>query len=232
MNNNQYKTNLDVFLKKVNIKYQDINLYINALTHSSFAYEQNTESNEKLEFLGDAILELLTSDYLFKKYNNELKEGDLTKTRAQMVCENSLYFYSTKLGLDKLLRLGNGEKLKGPRISMIADCFEALIAAIYLDLGINACFKFFKKYIISMYENFIDEKDYKTQLQEAIQEHKNTLKYIKIKEEGPAHDKTFEVCVYLNDTIKLGCGVGSSKKQAEKMAAKEALSTAIFKEKE
>lgn len=229
MNNEKYIKNLDIFLKKLNIKYKNIDLYINALTHSSYAYEKNTKSNERLEFLGDAILELLSTDYLYKKLDLDFNEGILTKTRAQMVCENSLYTYSIKLELDKQLRLGNGESYKGPRKSMIADAFEALMAAIYLDLGLNAVSKFFNKYVVNMYNHFIEENDYKTVLQEAIQEHKNTLKYIKVSEEGPAHNKMFEVCVYLNDTIKLGCGKGNSKKEAEKNAAKEALEKASFK---
>lgn len=229
MNNEIYKKNLEEFLKKLNIKFKNIDYYINALTHSSYAYEKDTVSNERLEFLGDAILELLSTDYLFKKYDNDFNEGQLTKTRAEMVCENSLYTYSIKLGLEKQLRLGNGEIYKGPRKSMIADAFEALIAAIYLDLGLLAAFKFFNKYVVNMYNHFIEETDYKTVLQEAIQENKNTLKYVKINENGPAHNKTFEICVYLNDTIKLGCGIGNSKKEAEKNAAKEALNKAKFK---
>lgn len=181
--------------------------------------------NERQEFLGDAVLSIIVSDYLFNNYT--VPEGDLTKLRAALVCERSLDVMANKIGLGDYLRLGHGEEMTGGRTrpSIIADAFEALIAAIYLDSGIESAREFVLPFVIEMleHEDSLSFKDYKTILQEIIQQNpEEKLVYKLVGEKGPDHDKRFVVEVLLNSNV-IGKGQGRSKKTAEQMAAKEAL---------
>lgn len=212
-------------LKKLNIKYGNTSLYEQALTHTSYANEHGLESYERLEFLGDAILELIISEYLYKTTNKA--EGVMTKMRSHYVCENALYEYSVKLGINEYIKLGRGQEEQDGKHSkaIVADVFESFLAAMYLDSGIEEVKKFIYKYIIPIIEsNLLDFfHDYKSKLQEYVQTDKKSLEYIVIKEEGPSHDKTFEVEVRI-DGIVYGKGSAKSKKEAEQSAAKDALS--------
>ncbi len=198
-----------------------------ALTHSSYANEvkHQVKYNERQEFLGDAVLSIIVSDYLFNNYT--VPEGELTKLRAAIVCEKSLDVMANKIGLGQYLRLGRGEEMTGGRTrpSIIADAFEALIAAIYLDSGIESARSFVLPFVIEMleHEDSLSFKDYKTILQEIIQQNpEEKLVYKLVEEKGPDHDKRFVVDVLLNSNV-IGKGEGRSKKNAEQMAAKEAL---------
>ena len=198
-----------------------------ALTHSSYANEvkHQIKYNERQEFLGDAVLSIIVSDYLFNNYT--VPEGELTKLRAAIVCEKSLDVMANKIGLGQYLRLGHGEELTGGRTrpSIIADAFEALIAAIYLDSGIESARKFVLPFVTEMleHEDSLSFKDYKTILQEIIQQNpEEKLVYKLVGEKGPDHDKRFLVDVMLNSNV-IGRGEGRSKKNAEQMAAQEAL---------
>lgn len=219
--------NLQDFENEIKYQFKNIELLKTAFTHTSYANENKKESNEKLEFLGDAILEFTVSNYLYKNYK-QLKEGEMTKVRATVVCEKSLYKIALKYNFDKLLYLGKSEKLSGGnhKPAILADSVEAVIAAIYIDAGLEQTSKF----IIENLENAIEEasknvgkKDYKTVLQEKLQK-KGTVKieYIIIKEEGPDHDKTFVAEVRCNNKY-LATGKGTTKKEAEMEAAKQAL---------
>ena len=199
-----------------------------ALTHSSYANEakEKLESNERLEFLGDAVLSLVVSEYIFKRYH--LDEGDLTKIRASIVCEKSLFLFAREINLGEELFLGKGEEQMGGRNrpSVVSDGFEALIAAIYLDGGLQATADFILRFAREQLEvstqtpTFVD---YKTKLQEIIQKNpEERVSYVLVLEEGPDHDKRFEVEVRLNSNV-IGRGAGRSKKEAEQLAAKEAL---------
>ena len=220
--------NLEDLEKDIGYKFNNINLLKNALTHTSYAYENNVKSNEKLEFLGDSILEFITSKYLYKNYKN-LKEGEMTKVRAAVVCEDSLYKIAEKHNFSDFLYLGKSEKYNenGKKSkAILADSVEALIAAIYLDLGLEKTEEFIilnlKDEIKKASEN-VGEKDYKTVLQEKLQIHGNVnIKYTILKEEGPDHDKRFVSQVECNGEV-LGIGKGKSKKASEMMAAKQAL---------
>lgn len=212
-----------------NIGYTFFNkeLLRKALTHTSYAYEHGVESNEKLEFLGDSILEFISSTYLFKNYSH-LKEGEMTKVRATVVCEKSLYKVAKMHNFSDFLYLGKSEKQSGgeERPAILADSVEAVIAAIYLDGGIEHA----QKFIIENLKNEIEiasknvgQKDYKTVLQEKLQQHGEAeIRYTILKEIGPDHDKTFEAQVECNHR-KLAIGIGKSKKQAEMEAARKAL---------
>lgn len=204
-----------------NKKYLDI-----ALTHSSYANEakKGQTSNERQEFLGDAVLSIIVSDYLF--HTCHLAEGELTKLRASMVCEKSLCGFAQKLELGKFLKLGRGEEMMGgrERPSILADAFEALLAAIYLDGGTDPARDFVLHFVTealnSHQSSFID---YKTMLQEITQKNpEERLTYVLVNESGPDHEKSFVVEVHLNSNV-IGKGVGGSKKGAEQAAAKEAL---------
>ena len=212
-------------LKKLNINYKNLDYYNQAFTHTSYANEVKCESYERLEFLGDAILELIISDYLYK--NTKYEEGKMTKLRSHYVCENALYEYSVKLGLNEYIKLGHGQKEQDGKHckAIVADIFESFIAAIYLYNDINEVKKFIYKYVIPIIEsNSLDFfQDYKSKLQEFVQTDKKSLEYSLIKEDGPAHDKTFEVVVKIDDIV-YGKGIAKSKKEAEQMAAKDALS--------
>ncbi|MCH5167710.1 MAG: ribonuclease III [Erysipelotrichales bacterium] len=208
------------FLSDLGIVIKNQELLLTALTHSSYANEENVESYERLEFLGDAVLELATSEYFYLR--SSLKEGDMSKVRASYVCENALVEYSNKIGLTPNIRTGNGVSNETP--SIVADCFESVLAVIFLEHG----FSFAKKYALNIIVPYVENnvtfiQDYKSYLQEMVQMEKKSLEYIVIKEDGPAHDKTFLVDVIV-DGIKFGTGVGKSKKEAEQMAAKDAIS--------
>lgn len=200
-----------------------------ALTHSSYVNEvkQGVRCNERQEFLGDAVLSIIVSDYLFRHFSH-LPEGELTKTRASLVCEKSLCVFAKEIGLGQFLLLGKGEENMGgrQRPSILADAFEALIAAIYLDGGMAPAKQFvlrFVKEVMKNREAAPSFKDYKTILQEIIQQNpEEKLTYVLVEESGPDHDKRFSVEVHLNSNV-IGRGTGRSKKNAEQLAAKEAL---------
>lgn len=214
-------------LDKIGIKTNNEKLYLTAFTHTSFANENNCESYERLEYLGDAVLEVIMSEYLYK--NTEYEEGVMTKTRAKYVCEDALYEYSLKLGLNNYLRLGHGEEENGGRLrkAIVADIFEAFTGAIFLDKGFDVAKKFIYDSVIPMIEKaeINLDNDYKSILQELIQTDKRSLEYVVVNETGPAHNKTFEVIVKVDDIV-YGTGVAHSKKEAEQQAAKDALKKA------
>lgn len=222
---------MKALLKKLNLSYKDESLYEMALTHASYAYENNTEKNEKLEFLGDAVIELLMSDYL---YNEDLdNEGTMTKKRAQAVCEEALVKYASKIKLSDYIKLGKGESLKGANNSMIADAFEALFGAIYLDLGFFEAQRVFNKIVVPHFNMVWEIKDYKSSLQELIQSgDRRTISYHIIREKGPSHNKEFEAAVRLDNIITLGIGKGKTKKEAEQNAAHDALKKGNYDSKE
>ena len=200
-----------------------------ALTHSSYANEVKNGKmcNERMEFLGDAVLSIIVSDYLFNNFKKKA-EGDLSKLRASLVCEKALCTYATQLGLGECLLLGRGEKSSGgrERPSILADAFEAVIAAIYLDSGIDEARKFVLPFIIKEIERPATThfKDYKTMLQEIVQQNSGErLEYVLVEEKGPDHDKHFVYEVHLNSNV-IGRGGGRSKRDAEQQAAHEALS--------
>ena len=211
-------------LDKLNIRYDNIDIYNQAFTHTSYANEMKCESYERLEFLGDAILELIISEYLYK--NTDYEEGRMTKLRSHYVCENALYEYSVKLGLNEYIKLGKGQQEQDGKHckAIVADIFESFIAAIYLDSGLNEVKKFIYKYVIPIIEsNTLDFfSDYKSKLQEFVQTDKKSLEYILVNEIGPAHNKTFEIEVRING-ILYGKGSAKSKKEAEQLAARDAL---------
>lgn len=219
---------MKVLEEKLNYTFNDISLLEKALTHSSFANEARNgiSSNERLEFLGDSVLSVIVSDYIFKEFRN-IPEGELTKLRASLVCEKSLCGFSRELNLGEYLKLGKGEDKGGgrERDSILADAFEAVLAAIYLDGGIENARKLVMRFVLKELQQTDDEvfKDYKTALQEIIQRNpEETVSYYLTGESGPDHNKVFEVEVRLNSNI-IGKGTGKSKKRAEQMAAKQAL---------
>lgn len=201
-------------------------LLARALTHSSYANERHVDTgdNERLEFLGDSVLGFITAEYLFANHR-DFPEGELTKLRAYAVCEKSLFSYAEEIGLGNYLKLGKGEERTGGRTrpSVLSDAFEAVIAAIYLDGGMDEAKKFVLRFVVPYVEAKPTFKDYKTMLQEVVQKNQGeTLEYVLVSETGPDHDKCFTVEVHLNSNV-IGCGVGGSKKKAEQNAAKEAL---------
>jgi ribonuclease-3 len=209
-------------LLALEIPFKDITLYETAFTHSSYAYENQVEKNERLEFLGDAVIELLMSSYLYKEISED--EGTLTKRRAQAVREEALVIYAAAIELKKYIKLGKGELQKGANDAMIADALEALFGAVFLDLGFSAAKKLFQKIIVPHLYKVWNIKDYKSTLQEIIQSgDKRNISYHILKETGPSHDKYFEAVVKLDQMIILGVGKGKTKKEAEQDAAKEAL---------
>ncbi len=212
---------------KIGYHFQNEALLKQALTHSSFANEQkiNKLNNyERLEFLGDAVLELVSSEFLYNE-NADMPEGQLTRLRASMVCEPALAYCARDIHLNSYILLGKGEEATGgrKRDSIISDVMEAVIGAIYLDGGIDQAKRFIDRFVLSDLEDKILFLDSKTLLQEEIQK-KNTaqLRYELVGETGPDHDKQFEVEAYLNDKL-IGVGAGRTKKAAEQQAAYEAL---------
>ncbi len=218
---------MDKVEESIGYNFKDKNLLKTALTHTSYAYENNVESNEKLEFLGDSILEFISSKYLYLNYP-KLKEGEMTKVRAAVVCEKSLYKIAKLHNFSDFLYLGKSERKTGGenRPAILADSVEAVIAAIFLDGGINVAEEFIinnLKEEINQATKHVGDKDYKTVLQEKLQEHGEVkIEYEIIKEKGPDHNKRFEAQVSCNGTI-LATGKGKSKKEAEMHAAKKAL---------
>lgn len=217
--------------QRIGITLKNQSLFQQAFTHSSFAHERKNQGafpdNERLEYLGDAVLELIVSEYLFYQYP-EMSEGALTRTRARMVCEPSLATFAKELDFGQYLRLGKGEELTGGRTrpSLLADVFEAFMGALYLDQGLDVAKQFLHKQVFPK----IDDKwlsqimDAKSQLQELIQQERlGVLDYRIVDIKGPAHDRQFVAEVYLGQKC-LGKGSGRSKKEAEQQAAGQALS--------
>lgn len=221
----------DIFVeleRKLDICFKDKELLKVALTHSSYANgKKNIKFNERLEFLGDSVLQISISEYLFLNYSKKT-EGELTKRRALIVCENSLYEIAKKWDLGKHIRMSKGEELTGgrERVSILADCVEAIIAAIYIDAGFEKA----KEFVLTNFKETIDKAiknkivlDYKTKLQEVMQKNGDVdIQYDLIKYEGPPHRRKFYTQVSVNSKV-LGNGTGYSKKESEQSAAKKAL---------
>ncbi len=216
---------------KIGYTYKNKNLLLTAITHSSYCNENKregvtVEDNERLEFLGDSVLSVIVSDYIFRLYG-ELNEGDLTRTRAASVCENALHELATELDLGSYMRFGHGESATRGRLrkSILADAFEALLASMYLDGGLDQV----RSFLLPRIKQTIDkaakgwDTDYKSRLQKLVQQTpEEVLEYRSAGEEGPPHDRIFCFEVYLNSNL-LGKGVGRSKREAEQQAAKQAL---------
>jgi len=218
--------NLKEFEEKIGYVFKNKDLLKTALTHTSYAYENKVKSNERLEYLGDSILEFISSKYLFENFEN-LSEGEMTKVRAYAVCEDSLYKIALEHNFSDFLYLGKSEKaMNTNKKAILADSVEAVIAAIYLDSNIEEAQKFILENIKEQVEfssKNVGLKDYKTVLQEKLQIHGEVLiKYTIINEEGPDHDKTFTAEVECNGK-KLATGIGRSKKGAEMEAARKAM---------
>ena len=218
---------LSALEQNIGYKFKNINLLKNALTHTSYAYEHKIASNEKLEFLGDSILEFLSSKYIYNNYPN-LKEGEMTKVRAEVVCESSLYNVAQRHNFSDFILIGKSEANSGGKNkpAILADSIEATIAAIYFDGGLKPAEEFIinnlKDAILNSTKH-VGMKDFKTVLQEKLQENGDVhIKYSVIKETGPDHDKTFTVKVEVNGK-ELAIGEGKTKKHAEMEAARKAL---------
>lgn len=223
-----YEFNIEKIESKLNIYFENKHLLETALTHSSYANQyKGIEYNERLEFLGDSVLQICISEYLFNNCKDK-SEGELTKMRALIVCENSLYEVARILELGDLIRMSKGEELTGgrERISIQADCLEALLAAIYLDKGLE----YARDFIITNFKHVIADAindkivlDFKTKLQEKLQENGEVnINYELVKYEGPPHRRKFYTKVVIGDRI-IGEGEGFSKKEAEQQSAKKAL---------
>lgn len=220
---------MKTFLEKLQWDIREKSLYEQALTHSSYAHEKGDGGghNERLEFLGDAVLQLAISDYLYFSYP-EFPEGRLTRLRADLVCEATLAAIAAELGLGQFLRLGKGEAAGGGanRPSLLADAVEALFGALFLDLGLEKC----RRHILRLYQPVLKNlekgylhRDYKTLLQEFVQaRHGVTPEYEIVRESGPDHEKVFFAEVLVGGRGSMGKGSGKSKKEAEQAAAKEA----------
>lgn len=219
---------LNEFEKLLDYKFRDIALLERALTHSSYANEckDGRSNNERMEFLGDSVLSLVVSDHIFRSYTDR-PEGELTKLRASLVCERSLAAYAREIKLGDFIRLGRGEKQSGgdKRDSILSDAFEAVIAAIYLDGGLESARKHIMRFISSDLSDGVADSftDYKTVLQELVQRsHGGKITYVLVGEEGPDHNKNFTVEARVDDRV-VGVGNGHSKKRAEQHAAQQAL---------
>ena len=214
--------------KAIGYQFRNITLLQNALSHSSYANERwhdSLKSNERLEFLGDSVLGMLVADHLYRTFPNR-PEGELTRMRADMVCEKTLAKVANRLDLGRHLMLGKGEETGGGRNrdSILADAVESVLAACYLDGGMDAAVQFVQKFIlVNVPVTKLHNTDYKTALQELVQQKKNqVIAYRLVGESGPDHDKEFRVEVTLNDEV-VGVGTGSSKKRAEQAAAQAAI---------
>lgn len=215
------------FEKAIGYEFKNKSLISQALTHSSYANERKTENNERLEFLGDSVLGFITAEYLFKRLKKN-HEGSLTKLRASLVCEQSLFEISKKIRLSDYILLGHGEEMSGgrKRPSVVSDAFEAVLAAIYLDAGMD----FARKWLINLMSDAYNDalsgnrnRDYKTELQEYIQSKKlGEIEYSVISETGPDHNKRFEVEAALGGR-RIGRAMGKNKKEAEQLAARKAM---------
>ena len=227
---------LDVLQERIGYRFGEIRYLERAVTHSSYSNETGARNhhllcNERLEFLGDSVLSLITSEYLYSTFP-ELPEGDLTRMRAATVCEGALASYAEKIGLGEFLLLGKGERQSGgaKKPAVIADAFEAILAAIYLDVGGAEALQTVSKFLLPFIKEAVAalpdvggyHTDSKSRLQEFVQKDKGTPEYRLISESGPDHNKTFVVEVYL-DSNCIGRGQGHSKKYAEQAAAKAAL---------
>lgn len=222
---------MEMLFNKLRIKPNNLKYYDTAFQHSSYVNENHLKSDyERLEFLGDAVLELVMSDYLYKNLN--IKEGDMTKLRASYVCENALYEYATDLGLSEYIKVGHGEEIDGGRFKKVimADIFEALMGAVYLDLGFDEV----KRVILDITVPYIENpkvvffNDYKSALQEFVQTEQRSLVYNVISESGPAHNKSFTTEVRIDDIV-YGVGTAGSKKESEQEAAHDALNKLAIK---
>ncbi len=207
------------FLETRGITIKNEELLMQALTHTSYSNEHGVPSYERLEFLGDAVLELATSEYFY--LHSKAKEGEMTKIRASYVCEEALFEYSNSIGLTPHIRVGNGVDKNTQ--SIVADCFESVLAVIYLEHGFSVA----KKYALNIIVPYVEENvkfytDSKSYLQEMVQMDKGTIEYKIINETGPQNDKTYEVEVYV-DNIKYGVASGRNKKEAEQNAARDAI---------
>ncbi len=214
----------------IGYRFKNITLLQNALTHSSYANEywhDSLKSNERLEFLGDSILGMVVAEHLYRNFPDRL-EGELTRMRADMVCERSLARIAEKLNLGSFMQLGNGEEQSGGRnrSSILADAVEAVLAACFLDGGMAAAEEFIHKFVLcDVPASQLKNKDYKTALQELIQKQKNQqISYRLTGETGPDHNKEFTVEVSINGNV-VGGGIGTSKKRAEQDAARAAIET-------
>ena len=212
----------------IGYRFHNISLLQNALTHSSYANERwhnSLLSNKRLEFLGDSVLGMLVAEYLYRNFPNR-PEGELTRMRADMVCEQTLAAAAERIGIGKHLMLGHGEEQGGGRTrsSILADAMESVIAACFLDGGIDAALQIVRQFIfVEVPVTKLHNADYKTRLQEMVQQKKNqVLSYTLVGQSGPDHDKQFDVEVTLNGAV-VGCGNGSSKKRAEQDAARAAI---------
>lgn len=225
MNTNTYQEFAE---KKLGFRFNDINLLVTALTHRSFVNESKTahEHNERLEFLGDAVLELISSDFLFRNY--DYPEGVMTALRAALVRTESICEAGKELGYEPLVRLSKGEKNGSERAHdvILADCFEAVIGAVYLDQGYETAKRLISEHILSKIEGILEDgswRDPKSYAQELAQKIDGiTPVYRTLKEEGPDHDKTFTVGLYVGESLK-GTGTGHSKQEAQTEAAKETI---------
>lgn len=221
--------NVSDLLKKLHITYKNLAIYEQALTHPSYNGDANTKHQdyEKLEFMGDSVLGYVTADLVYKN-RPEMSEGDLTKLRSVLVSTKPLAAYARKINLDQYVRIGHSITANQVKESdkILENVFESLIGAIYLDAGLKAAYRFIKYILLKDIKSYDADNltDYKTKLQEEIQaEHRDAVQYVTISQSGPAHDRTFTVQVKYNDIV-LGTGTGKSKKKAEEMAAKDALS--------
>ncbi|MFD2670145.1 ribonuclease III [Marinicrinis sediminis] len=225
--------NLQELQQRLGVQFEEKRLLQQAFTHSSYVNEhrmEKYEDNERLEYLGDAVLELAMSEYLYHRHHT-FSEGELTKLRASIVCEPSLVHFADQLQFGEYVRLGKGEEMTGGRTrpALLADVFEAFIGALYLDQGLPAVKTFLKQYV---FPQLADDgkpqvQDYKTQLQEKVQQQGlGSLSYRITDERGPAHDREFVAEVHMNDQL-LGTGSGRSKKEAEQRAAAEALKALV-----
>lgn len=222
------KITLAMLEEAIGYSFSDESLLLTAVTHTSFANEHRHKHichNERLEFLGDAVLEAVSSEFLYSRYPKK-SEGELSMMRASMVCEPSLAICAKRLGLPKYLRLGRGEEGTGGRQkdSVISDATEAVIGAIYLDGGFLKAREFVLRHILMVLKDDELYRDFKTELQEAVQERGENVEYVLTGEDGPPHDRYYTMEVRLRG-VALGTGCGKTKKMASKMAAKEALKT-------
>lgn len=231
-NINEITNAIQALEKSLKYTFKDKQILIKALSHSSFSNELKSkniksECNERLEFFGDSILSLIVSEYLYTNYP-DLPEGELSKVRAGTVCEKALAKFAKEISLGNYLFLGHGEEITNgrERASILADAFEALLAAMYIDGGIEPIKSFLLPFTTEEIKDIItrgNTKDYKSMLQQFVQqEHGDVLEYKLVNESGPAHDRIFETNAYLNNNI-IGKGIGKSKRESEQNAAKEAL---------
>ncbi|RXI98039.1 ribonuclease III [Anaerobacillus alkaliphilus] len=223
------RVKFEKLLNSLQIQFRNDKLIIQAFTHSSYVNEHRIrpfDDNERLEFLGDAVLELAVSQYLYKKYET-MSEGEMTKLRAAIVCEPSLAKFATDLGFGDIVLLGKGEEMTGgrERPALLADIFESFVGALYLDQGLESVYHFLNQTIYPKIDEgaFSHMMDFKSQLQEFIQrDGLGSIQYHIVQERGPAHAREFVSEVILNND-KLGLGIGRSKKEAEQQAAQKAL---------